>query len=45
MVADLERRLADRTRAAVSGALNRAARTRRPRPRDIDWNRTIAANL
>jgi Mg-chelatase subunit ChlD len=45
VVADLERRLADRTRAAVSGALNRAARTRRPRPRDIDWNKTIAANL
>ena len=45
VVADLERRLADRTRAAVSGALNRAARTRRPKPRDIDWNRTIAANL
>jgi Mg-chelatase subunit ChlD len=45
VVADLERRLANRTRAAVSGALNRAARTRRPRPRDIDWNKTIAANL
>jgi len=45
VVADLERRLADRTRAAVSGALNRTARTRRPRPRDIDWNKTIAANL
>jgi len=45
VVADLERRLADRTRAAVSGALNRASRTRRPKPRDIDWNRTIAANL
>ncbi len=45
VAADLERRLADRTRAAVSGALNRAARTRRPRPRDIDWNKTIAANL
>jgi Mg-chelatase subunit ChlD len=29
----------------VSGALNRAARNRRPRTRDIDWNRTIAANL
>jgi Mg-chelatase subunit ChlD len=25
--------------------VNRASRTRRPRPRDIDWNRTIAANL
>ena len=45
MVAEIERRIANRTRAAVSGALNRAARTRRPRPRDIDWNRTIAANL
>jgi Mg-chelatase subunit ChlD len=45
VVADIERRIANRTRAAVSGALNRAARTSRPRPRDIDWNRTIAANL
>jgi Mg-chelatase subunit ChlD len=41
----VEQRIAQRTRAAVSGALNRAARTRRPKPRDIDWNRTIAANL
>jgi Mg-chelatase subunit ChlD len=45
VVEDVERRVAQRTRAAVSGALNRAARTRRPKPRDIDWNRTIAANL
>ena len=45
VVADIDRRIANRTRAAVSGALNRAARIRRPRPRDIDWNRTIAANL
>jgi len=45
VVAEIEQRIANRTRAAVSGALNRAARTRRPRPRDIDWNRTIAANL
>ena len=42
---EIERRLAQPTRAAVTGALDRAARTRRPRPRDIDWNRTIAANL
>jgi ribosomal protein S18 len=43
---DLERRLAQRTRAAVTGALNRASRTSRPRrPADIDWNRTIRANL
>jgi Mg-chelatase subunit ChlD len=45
VVAEIEQRIANRTRAAVSGALNRAARTRRPRPQDIDWNRTIAANL
>jgi Mg-chelatase subunit ChlD len=45
VVAEVERRVAQRTRAAVSGALNRAARSRRPKPRDIDWNRTIAANL
>jgi Mg-chelatase subunit ChlD len=45
VVAEIERRIADRTRSAVSGALNRAARVRRPRHRDIDWNRTIAANL
>ena len=42
---ELEERLRARTVQAVSGALNRAARTRRPRHRDIDWNRTIAANL
>ncbi|HEX6450449.1 MAG TPA: VWA domain-containing protein [Trebonia sp.] len=45
VVAEVEARIADRTRSAVSGALNRAARTRRPRPGDVDWNRTIAANL
>jgi Mg-chelatase subunit ChlD len=42
---DLERRLAAPTRQAVSGALHRAARDHRPRPADIDWTRTIAANL
>ncbi len=43
---DLERRLAQRARAAVSGALNRASRTSRPRrPADINWNQTIRANL
>jgi Mg-chelatase subunit ChlD len=45
VVGEIERRIANRTRAAVAGALNRAARSRRPRLRDIDWNRTIAANL
>jgi Mg-chelatase subunit ChlD len=42
---DLERRLRSRTVQAVNGALNRAARTRRPKLRDVDWNRTVAANL
>ncbi|MFG2330442.1 VWA domain-containing protein [Streptomyces sp. NPDC048604] len=45
VVADLERRLAARTRATVTGALDRSARTSRPRHGDIDWNRTIRANL
>jgi Mg-chelatase subunit ChlD len=45
VVAQVEQRIRDRTRAAVTGAVNRASRTRRPRPRDIDWNKTIAANL
>jgi Mg-chelatase subunit ChlD len=45
VVAEVERRIRDRTRAAVTGAVNRASRSRRPRPRDIDWNKTIAANL
>jgi Mg-chelatase subunit ChlD len=45
VVAEVEQRIAQRTRAAVSGALNRATRSRRPKLRDIDWNRTIGANL
>lgn len=42
---ELEERLRSQTVQAVSGALDRAARTRRPRLRDVDWQRTIAANL
>ncbi|WP_344460031.1 VWA domain-containing protein [Kitasatospora kazusensis] len=45
VVAELERRLADRTRATVGGALDRSAKVDRPRHRDIDWDRTIRANL
>jgi Mg-chelatase subunit ChlD len=45
VVAELEARLAERTRAAVTGALDRAGRTTRPRHSDIDWDRTIRANL
>lgn len=42
---ELEERLRQRTVQAVSGALDRSSRTRRPRMADVDWNRTIAANL
>jgi Mg-chelatase subunit ChlD len=45
VVDELERRLVQRTRQAVSGALDRSARTRRPRLRDVNWNATIRANL
>jgi Mg-chelatase subunit ChlD len=42
---ELEERLRQRTVQAVTGALDRSARTRRPRLRDVDWRRTVAANL
>jgi Mg-chelatase subunit ChlD len=46
VVEELERRLAQRTRQAVTGAIDRSSRTRRPRrPAEIDWDRTIRANL
>ncbi|MEU6340517.1 VWA domain-containing protein [Streptomyces sp. NPDC046977] len=45
VVEDLEKRLASRTRATLTGALDRSARVNRPRHRDIDWDRTIRANL
>ncbi|KRV46875.1 hypothetical protein AQ490_08830 [Wenjunlia vitaminophila] len=45
VVEDLEKRLATKTRATLTGALDRSARINRPRHRDIDWDRTIRANL
>ncbi|WP_250007102.1 VWA domain-containing protein [Actinoplanes sp. M2I2] len=45
VVEQLEKRIEQKTRAAVTGALNRAARIHRPRHADIDWDRTIRANL
>jgi Mg-chelatase subunit ChlD len=45
VVDDLMRKLAEPTRQAIHGALNRGVRNRRPRHRDIDWPRTIKANL
>ena len=37
--------LAEPLRSAITGALDRARRNRRPRPAEIDWLRTIRANL
>lgn len=45
VVDELMRKLEEPLRSAVSGALNRAVRNRRPRHAEIDWNRTIRANL
>lgn len=45
VVDELERKLAARTRATLTGALDRSARVSRPSPGDIDWDRTIRANL
>jgi Mg-chelatase subunit ChlD len=45
VVEELEKRLANPLRQAVLGALNRASRNRRPRHNEIDWGRTIRANL
>jgi Mg-chelatase subunit ChlD len=45
VVDELMKRLTEPTRQAVHGALNRSARNRRPRHHDIDWPRTIRANL
>ena len=42
---DLEKRLRQPLLQAVRGSLHRAARTRRPRPGDIDWRQTIHRNL
>lgn len=41
----LMQKLQEPMRSAISGALNRSVRNRRPRHAEIDWNRTIRANL
>jgi Mg-chelatase subunit ChlD len=45
VVEELERKLAEPMRTAVMGSLNRSIRNRRPKHSEIDWNRTIRANL
>ncbi len=45
VVDDVERRLAEPLRQAVIGSLSRSTRNRRPRHNEIDWARTLRANL
>ncbi|QNH21299.1 VWA domain containing CoxE-like protein [Xanthomonas sp. GW] len=45
VVDDLLRQLEEPMRSAVTGALDRARRNRRPRLAEIDWHRTIRSNL
>ena len=45
VVDDLQKKLAEPVRRAVTGSLSRATRNRRPRLAEIDWHRTIRANL
>ncbi len=45
VVDELIGKLAQHTTQAITGALNRAVRNRRPRYNEIDWNTTIRKNL
>lgn len=45
IVDELMQRLRNHTEQAIRGSLNRAQRKQRPRHQDIDWNRTLRANL
>ncbi|MFO0745181.1 MAG: VWA domain-containing protein [Myxococcota bacterium] len=45
VVEDIERRLRGQLVQGVRAATRRAARTSRPRQKEVDWDRTIRANL
>jgi len=45
VVEELEKKLEGPIRQSIQGSLNRAVRNRRPRHSEIDWQRTIRANL
>jgi Mg-chelatase subunit ChlD len=45
VVEELEKKLGEPLRQAVTGSLSRAVRNRRPRYNEIDWQRTLRANL
>lgn len=45
VVTELEKKLRNPMQVAIKGALSRSVRNRRPKYNEIDWNRTIRANL
>jgi hypothetical protein len=45
VVEDLMEKLHQKTIAALSGAINKSVRNRRPRFQEMDWNQTILKNL
>lgn len=45
VVEEVKRRIEAPTREALSGSIRRAGIGRRPKPQDIDWHRTIRANM
>ncbi|MCB0593691.1 MAG: VWA domain-containing protein [Lewinellaceae bacterium] len=45
IVEQLEQRLENPMRQAIRGSLDRSTRNRRPRLNEVDWRRTIRANL
>ena len=45
VVEELEKKLTNPMRQAIAGSINRATRNRRPKFKEIDWHKTIRANL
>ena len=45
VVAEIEKRLRQPLEQAIRGSSRQAARNRRPRPEDIDWDQTIRVNM
>ncbi|MFC4454494.1 VWA domain-containing protein [Deinococcus sonorensis] len=45
VVEELQARLAEPLRSAVTGSLNRSQRNLRPRQNEVDWGRTLLRNL
>ncbi|HFB99338.1 MAG TPA: VWA domain-containing protein [Phaeodactylibacter sp.] len=45
VVEELEKKLKNPMRQAIQGAINRAVRNRNPKYNEIDWHKTIRANL